>query len=126
MRAMRGLTTSPSRDARARDLVRDRLAAAGGHEHDRVAAGDDLIDDRGLIAAEVVVAEDVFEDGARVLARTVTSEAGASRCGGGSVGGWCRGRRTRQRSGVSVELGRRGASYSSGGVSSSTSHGTSA
>ena len=92
------------------DLVRDRLAAAGGHQDDRVAAGDDLIDDRGLIPAEVVVAEDVFEDGARVLARTVTSEAGASRCGGGrDGGGWCRSRRTRQRSGVSVELGRRGA-----------------
>jgi hypothetical protein len=126
MRAMRGLTTSPSRPHERRDLVGDRLAAAGGHEHDRVAARDDLLDDRGLIAAEVVVAEDVFEH-ARVLARTVTAEAGASRCGGGrGGGGWCRGRRTRQRSGVSVELGRRGASYSSGGVSSSTSHGMSA
>jgi len=39
-----------------RDLVAEALAAAGGHEHDRVAAGDELIDDLGLLAAEGVVA----------------------------------------------------------------------
>ena len=33
-----------------RDLVAQRLAAAGGHQHQRVAAGDDMVDDGGLRA----------------------------------------------------------------------------
>ena len=41
-----------------RDLVAEALAAAGRHEHDRVAAARDLRDDLGLLAAERVVAED--------------------------------------------------------------------
>jgi hypothetical protein len=46
-----------------RHLVAQRLAAAGGHEHERVAAGDDVLDDLGLRAAEVLVAEHFVEDG---------------------------------------------------------------
>ena len=41
-----------------RDLVAQRLAAAGRHQHQRVAAADDVLDDLGLLAAEGVVAED--------------------------------------------------------------------
>jgi len=44
------------------DLVAQRLAAAGGHQHQRVAAGRDLLDDGLLLAAEGGIAEDVFED----------------------------------------------------------------
>ena len=39
------------------DLVAQRLAAAGRHQHERVAAGDDVVDDLLLLAAERVVAE---------------------------------------------------------------------
>ena len=45
------------------DLVAQALAAAGGHQHQRVAAGDHLVDDGGLRAAELLVAEDFVEDG---------------------------------------------------------------
>ena len=48
------------------DLVAERLAAAGRHEHERVAAGDDVLDDLGLLAAERVVAEDALENVARM------------------------------------------------------------
>ena len=44
-----------------RDLVAQRLAAAGRHEHERVAAGDDVLDDLLLAAAERVVAEDPLQ-----------------------------------------------------------------
>ncbi len=47
-----------------RNLIAQRLAAAGGHQHQRVAAADHVIDDRGLRAAKLLVAEDVVEDGA--------------------------------------------------------------
>ena len=47
-----------------RDLVAQRLAAAGGHQHQGVAAGDDVVDDGRLRTAELLVAEDVVEDGA--------------------------------------------------------------
>ena len=40
------------------DLVDQALAAAGRHEHDRIAARDDLVDRFGLVAAERLVAED--------------------------------------------------------------------
>ena len=43
------------------DLVAQRLAAAGGHQHEGVAAAHDVVDDLGLLAAEVVVAEDAVE-----------------------------------------------------------------
>ena len=106
------------------DLVRDRLAAAGRHQDDRVAAGDDLIDDRGLIPAEVVVAEDVFEDGARVLARPRRGRRGAEE-EGAAAGGVAAIARANAPAYPSNSGG--GAlSYSSGGVSSSTSHGMSA
>lgn len=44
-----------------RDLVAQRLAAAGRHEYQRVAAGDHMIDDLLLLAAEGVVAEDAVQ-----------------------------------------------------------------
>ena len=50
-----------------RDLVAQRLAAAGGHEHERVAAVHDVLDDLRLAAAEGVVPEDP----AQHLQRTV-------------------------------------------------------
>ena len=34
------------------DLIAQRLAAAGGHQHEGVAAGDDVLDDLALLAAE--------------------------------------------------------------------------
>jgi hypothetical protein len=40
------------------DLVAQRLAAAGRHEYQRVAAADDLFDDVPLISPEGVIAED--------------------------------------------------------------------
>jgi hypothetical protein len=46
-----------------RHLVAQALAAARGHQHQRVAAGDDVVDDLGLGPAEVAVAEDVLEQG---------------------------------------------------------------
>jgi len=45
-----------------RDLVAQRLAAARGHQHQRVAAVRHVVDDGGLGAAELVVAEDLVED----------------------------------------------------------------
>ena len=48
--------------AERRHLVAERLAAAGRHQHQRVAAGHDVIDDLGLVAAELVEAEDGAED----------------------------------------------------------------
>ncbi len=51
------------------DLVAQRLAAAGRHEHESVAARDDLLDDLGLLAAERVIAEDTVQDLERVRAR---------------------------------------------------------
>ena len=44
-----------------RDLVAQRLAAAGRHQHQRVAAAGDVFDDVGLLAAEGRVAEDGFQ-----------------------------------------------------------------
>ena len=50
------------------DLIAQRLAAACGHEHERVAAADHLVDDGLLVAAEGFVTEDALQDfkGARV------------------------------------------------------------
>ncbi|GAO22464.1 hypothetical protein ALISP_2284 [Alicycliphilus sp. B1] len=65
MSAMSGETTVtplPRRAARCRHLVAQRLAAARGHEHERVAAGDHVVDDGLLRATELVVAEDVVQD----------------------------------------------------------------
>ena len=51
----------PVPSQQGRQLVAERLAAAGGHQHQRVAAGHDLLDDLRLLAAEAVVTEDVLE-----------------------------------------------------------------
>ncbi len=45
-----------------RDLVAQRLAAAGRHQHQGVAAADDVLDDLALLAAERVVPEDPAQD----------------------------------------------------------------
>jgi hypothetical protein len=44
------------------DLVAERLAAARRHEHERVAALHDAVDDGRLLAAERLVAEDPVQD----------------------------------------------------------------
>ena len=44
-----------------RHLVAQALAAAGGHQHQRVAAAGDVIDDRGLQATKRAVAEDFVQ-----------------------------------------------------------------
>ena len=49
-----------------RHLVAQALAAAGGHQHQRVAAADHMLDDRALVAAEGRVAEDLVQDGQRI------------------------------------------------------------
>ena len=45
-----------------RHLVAQALAAAGGHQHQRVATADHVVDDLGLRAAERAVAEDFVQD----------------------------------------------------------------
>ena len=59
-----------------RDLVAQALAAAGGHEHQRIAAGDRVLDDRLLQAAERVVAEDLGENAAGAVDRGGRREEG--------------------------------------------------
>ena len=60
--AISGETTTPDAGAHQRgDLVAQRLAAAGRHQHERVAAAADVLDDLGLLAAERVVAEDAVQ-----------------------------------------------------------------
>ena len=56
-----------------RDLVAERLAAAGRHEHERVAAAGQVVDDLLLAAPERVVAED-----------PVQYLQGLARCGAGT------------------------------------------
>ena len=46
-----------------RDLEAERLAAAGGHEHEGVAAVDQVLDDLLLVGAELAKAEDVAQHG---------------------------------------------------------------
>ena len=47
------------------DLVAQRLAAAGGHDHQTVAAACHVIDDRFLLTSERAVSEDAIEHLAR-------------------------------------------------------------
>ena len=49
-----------------RHLVAQALAAAGGHQHQCIAAADHVLDDGRLFAAEGRVAEDFVQDGQRV------------------------------------------------------------
>ena len=74
-------------------LVAERLAAAGGHEHERVAAADDGVDDLGLLAAEGVVPPDAVQHlgrrGQRGLGveRPAATSRGMSGRGGGRAAG---------------------------------------
>ena len=52
----------------AGNLVAERLAAAGGHEHERVAAGDDVLDDLLLMRPELRIAEHLPQGVQRCLA----------------------------------------------------------
>ena len=60
-----------------RHLVAQALAAAGGHEHQRVAARDRVLDDRVLQAAEFGVAEHVAQDAPSGVGRRRSARAGA-------------------------------------------------
>ena len=44
------------------DLVAQRLAAARGHQHQRVTAIDDVVNDGGLWAAKVGIAKDLTQN----------------------------------------------------------------
>ena len=44
-----------------RDLVAERLAPAGGHDHESVAAARDVLDDRFLFGSKRAVSEDAIE-----------------------------------------------------------------
>ena len=60
--AMSGDTTTPVPGrTRAGDLIAQRLAAARRHQHERVAAADDVLDDLVLAVAERLVAEDTTQ-----------------------------------------------------------------
>ncbi|MNV43215.1 hypothetical protein D3C71_1349220 [compost metagenome] len=50
-------------------LVAQRLAAAGGHQYERVIAGGDMFDDRLLRTAEIVVTKDAAEQVVRGAGR---------------------------------------------------------
>ena len=65
------------------NLVAQALAAAGRHQHQRVAATGHMVDDLGLRAAEGGVAEDVAQDGQR-------AGCGRHRFRAGFQGGWLR------------------------------------
>ncbi len=67
-----------ARPDHGRQLVAQRLAAAGGHEHERVAAGHEMVDDLLLVLAVLGEAED--------LAQQVASGARRSRGAGGGGG----------------------------------------
>ena len=47
------------------DLVAQRLAAAGGHDHQTVSAAGEVVDDRFLLTSKRVVSEDAIEHLAR-------------------------------------------------------------
>ena len=48
-----------------RDLVAQAFAAAGGHEHQRVAAADHMLDDGLLRSTEMLITKCVLQDGLR-------------------------------------------------------------
>ena len=50
-----------------RQLIAQRFAAAGRHQHDRIAAGDDMLDDLLLLTAEAGITEDAAQHGERGL-----------------------------------------------------------
>ncbi len=89
--------------AQRRHLVAHRLAAAGRHQDQGVAAGDHVVDDRRLVAAECVVAEHLLEDraGGRRLGFGCGLKRGLGRAGDARLGhgapetqGWDGGRQT--------------------------------
>ena len=50
-----------------RQLIAQRFAAAGRHQHDRIAAGDDMLDDLLLLTAEAGITEDAAQHRERAL-----------------------------------------------------------
>ncbi len=68
----RGDDDPRTRPDQGRDLVAQRLAAAGRHEHDGVAARHHVLDDRFLLTAEGLVPEDPVQRGQR-LARVASA-----------------------------------------------------
>jgi hypothetical protein len=67
-----------ARPAQGRDLVAQRLAATGRHQHQRVTAGDQVADDLRLLAAEAIEPEDA----AQHLERITGHALGYTGCGG--------------------------------------------
>lgn len=57
----RGDHDAGARPDQGGDLVAEGLSATGGHEDDRVAAPDDVLDHRALLAAERLVPEDLVQ-----------------------------------------------------------------
>ena len=45
-----------------RDLVTQRLAAAGGHQHQSVASIDDMVNNGGLWPTKICIAKDLAQD----------------------------------------------------------------
>jgi hypothetical protein len=79
--AISGDTTTVTPKARrwrndGRHLVAQAFAAAGGHEHQRVAAGHHMVNDGGLRAAEGVVTEDFLQNRQRGTQATSAPRAG--------------------------------------------------
>src|SRR5260370_10336190 len=60
-RNQRGHHDADARTQQRRDLVTHRLAAAGRHQHDGVAPGNNVLDDLELLAAEAVEPENLAE-----------------------------------------------------------------
>src|SRR5438552_8038942 len=58
-RDQRGYHDADARPQQCRDLVTHRLAAAGRHQHDGVAARNNVLDDLELLAAEAVEPENL-------------------------------------------------------------------
>ncbi len=68
---------SDSRPVQGRQLVAQRLAAAGGHQHEGIAAADEVLDDVPLVGAETVETEHPAQGGVDVV-----------RDRGGAAHGW--------------------------------------
>jgi hypothetical protein len=68
------------------DLVAEGLATTGGHQHEGVAPGNDVVDDLGLLVAESVVAERSLEYGKRRCHNSRVYGSGAGRADPSTAG----------------------------------------